>query len=156
MTEHAPEIRLFTVAKANSALSLVRRIVDDITAEHPRWKDLVARYELLAAGARAERGETPQLQALRKEVDAAAARIDGFVEELEQVGCVLKGFEQGLVDFYGLYQGRVVCLCWQQGEDAVEHWHELEAGFAGRQPITRAFLTAAGETVPAGSARDPR
>jgi len=151
MTESAPEVRLFTVAKANSALSLVRPIVDDLTAEHPRWKDLVARYELLVAGARAERGETPEMVALRKEVDRAADRVNGFVQELEQVGCVLKGFEQGLLDFYGLYQGRVVCLCWQRGEEAVQHWHELEAGFAGRQPITREFLAAAGDTVPAGS-----
>ena len=50
-------------------------------------------------------------------------------------GCVLKGFEQGLVDFYGMYEGRVVCLCWLQGEGSVTHWHELDAGFSGRRPI---------------------
>ena len=151
MTETTPEIRVFTVAKANSALPLVRRIVADITAEHPRWRDLVSRYELLVAGARPEQGETSDMVVLRREVDRAAERISGYITELEQVGCQLKGFEQGLVDFYGMYQGRVVCLCWQEGESSVSHWHELETGFTGRQPITPEFLAAEGDVVTAGT-----
>jgi hypothetical protein len=141
------EIRIFTVEKANQALPLVRRIVADIVAEHPRWKDLVSRYELLAGGARPEWGESPEMLAVRREIDAAAERINGYVRELEQVGCQLKGFEEGLVDFYGVHEGRVVCLCWRHGEPAVSHWHELEAGFAGRQEITPEFG--------AGEARGP-
>jgi len=156
MTETVPEIRIFTVTKANSALPLVRRIVADITVEHPRWRDLVARYELLAAGARPETGETADMVALRREVDRAAERINGYIAELEQIGCQLKGFEQGLVDFYGMYQGRVVCLCWQDGEASVSHWHELESGFTGRQPITAEFLAAEGDTVPAGARGEGR
>jgi hypothetical protein len=150
MTETVPEIRIFTVAKANSALPLVRRIVADITAEHPRWRDLVARYELTAAGARPESGESAEMQALRREIDRAAERINAYIAELEQIGCQLKGFEQGLVDFYGMLQGRVVCLCWQQGEESVGHWHELETGFAGRQAITPEFLSAEGDAVGIG------
>ncbi len=132
MTETVPEIRIFTVAKASSALPLVRRIVADIAAEHPRWRDLVARFELASAGARPETGESKDMQVLRREVDRAAERINTYIAELEQIGCQLKGFEQGLVDFYGMVQGRVVCLCWQLGEESVGHWHELETGLAGR------------------------
>jgi len=142
MTEASADIKLFTVEKANRALPLVRRIVDDIVAEHPRWKDLVARYELLAAGARPETGEPAEMKELRKRINEVAERISGFVEELEQIGCQLKGVEEGLVDFYGLHEGRVVCLCWRRGEEAVTHWHELDAGFAGRQPITPDFSAA--------------
>ena len=134
------DIKVFTVERANSALALVRRIVQDIVAEHPRWKDLVARYELAAAGARPEWGESPEQLALRGEIDAVALRINGYVDELAQVGCLLKGFEDGLVDFYGLQEGRLVFLCWRLGEDGVTHWHELDAGVAGRQPITREFV----------------
>ena len=147
MTETAPDVTIFTVEKANRALPLVRRIVDDIVAEHPTWKDLVARYELVVAGARAEWGESPEMLELRGRIDRIAARINGYVAELEQVGCVLKGFEQGLVDFYGMYEGRVVCLCWLQGEGSVTHWHELDAGFDGRQEITPEFLAHEGETA---------
>ena len=147
MNETLPDVTIFTVEMANRALPLVRRIVADITAEHPRWRDLVARYELVAAGARSEHGESNEMLALRREVDRVAARIGGYVAELEQIGVSIKGFEEGLIDFYGTYEGRLVCLCWRQGEDAVTHWHELETGFAGRQPITPEFL-AAQEAVP--------
>lgn len=154
MTDTSSDVRVFTVAKANSALPLVRRIADDIVAEHPRWKDLVARYELAAAGSRPEWGESAEMRTLRQQIDALAERINGYVTELEQIGCLLKGFEQGLVDFYGMYLGRLVCLCWQRGEDAVSHWHEVDAGFAGRQAITPEFLAAEGEATPV-SAQGP-
>ena len=139
MTE-APDVTLFTVEKANRALPLVRRIVADITAEHPRWRDLVARYELVAGGARSELGESNEMLALRHEVDRIAALIAGYVAELEQIGVTIKGFDDGLIDFYGNYEGRLVCLCWKEGEESVAWWHELEAGFAGRQPITPEFI----------------
>ncbi len=142
MTEAPADIRLFTVEKANRALPLVRRIVEDVVTEHPRWKDLVSRYELLAAGTRPEWGETAELRGLRKEIDAVAERINGYLRELEQIGCQLKGFEQGLVDFYGQHEGRLVFLCWRRGEEQVSHWHELDTGFAGRQPITPDFVAA--------------
>jgi hypothetical protein len=138
------DIRVFTVERANSALPLVRRIVQDIVAEHPGWKDLMARYELAAAGARPEWGESPEQLALRADIDAIALRINGYVDELAAVGCLLKGFEDGLVDFYGLQDGRLVFLCWRLGEDAVTHWHELDAGVAGRQPITPEFVATEG------------
>lgn len=136
------KIRVFTVERANSALPLVQRIVQDIVAEHPGWKDLIARYELAAAGARPDWGESPEQAALHREIDQVAQHINGFVDELAEVGCLLKGFEQGLVDFYAEHEGRLVFLCWQLGEPAVGHWHEIEAGFAGRQEITPEFLAA--------------
>ena len=135
------DIKVFTIEQANRALPLVRRIVQDIVAEHPGWKDLVARYELAAAGARPEWGESPEQLKLRGEIDAVARRINGYVDELAAVGCLLKGFEDGLVDFYGYQEGRLVFLCWRLGEERVTHWHDLDAGFAGRRPIAPEFAT---------------
>jgi len=137
-----PAVKTFTIEAANRTLPLVRRIVQDVVAEHPRWKDLVSRYELAAAGARPEWGESAEQLALRRQIDAVAQRINGYVDELAGVGCLLKGFEDGLVDFYGLREGRLVFLCWKLGEASVAHWHELDAGFAGRQPITAEFAGA--------------
>lgn len=148
MTETAPEVTIFTVEMANRALPLVRRIVDDIAVEHPRWKDLVARFELVAAGQRPEWGESTEMQVLQREIDRVAARINSYVAELNQIGVALKGFDEGLVDFYGTHEGRLVCLCWRRGEAAVTHWHELETGFQGRQEITAAFVASQGEPVP--------
>ena len=135
------DIKVFTLEQANRALPLVRRIVQDIVAEHPKWKDLVARYELAAAGARPEWGESEEQLALRREIEAVAERINGYVDELCSVGCVLKGFEDGLVDFYGYQESRLVFLCWRLGEEHVTHWHELDAGFAGRRPIAPALAS---------------
>jgi len=139
------DVRVFTVAMANRALPLVRRIAADIVADYPAWKDLVTRYELLSGGARADWGESPEMLLVRREVDRLAERIDACRRELEQIGCQLKDERLGLVDFFGLHEGRMVCLCWKHGEDAVTTWHELDAGFAGRQAITPAFLTEEGE-----------
>ncbi len=147
MTEK--DVRLFTVERANSALPLVRRITADIVAEHPAWRDLVARFELAAGAARPEWGESEEMKDLRRQVDAIAARIAGYVDELEQIGCELKGFEDGLIDFHAMHQGRLVHLCWRAGEERVAFWHEVDAGFAGRQPITPRFAAGLADTEPA-------
>ena len=47
----------------------------------------------------------------------------------------MKGVEPGLVDFPSLREGREVYLCWREGEDQIDFWHEVDAGFAGRQPL---------------------
>ena len=143
------DVKVFTVEMANRALPLVRRIMDDLVEEHGRWKDLVARFELVAGGARAEWGESAEMVGLRREIDQLAGRINSYVAELDQIGVTLKGFEDGLVDFYGRHEGRMLCLCWRYGETSVAHWHELDAGFAGRHPINGEFLAAQGENAPA-------
>jgi len=132
-------VRVFTVAEANRTLPLVRRIVEDIVREHPTWRALVAEYEVAALAAQPERGESAEQRGLHDRIDDVARRIDGFVRELDEVGCHLKSYEEGAVDFYARYQDRLVFLCWRSGEEAVAHWHELDGGFAGRRPITAEF-----------------
>src|SRR5262245_33469541 len=127
--------KYFTPAEADRTLPLVRRIVADITSLYPHWTELVYQYELAAAQAKPEWGESPEQLDLRSRIDDVARRITAYLAELEAVGCVFKGFRDGLVDFYGKLDGRDVFWCWKQGEDKIEHWHEIEAGFAGRQPI---------------------
>ncbi len=127
--------RYFTLSEANRTLPLVKRIVADITARYPRWRELVAQYELVAARARPDWGESEEQQRLRLEVEAVAREINAFLEELEQVGCVFKGFDLGLVDYHGKLDGKEILWCWKEGEDDIRHWHDLDSGFAGRQPI---------------------
>ena len=56
--------------------------------------------------------------------------------ELEELGVQLKDYERGLIDFPTMRDGRIVLLCWKLDEgDQLEWWHEVEAGFAGRQPL---------------------
>lgn len=58
-----------------------------------------------------------------------------LIRELESKGCVIKGIERGLVDFLSLRDGKEVYLCWKNPEKEVRYWHDLDAGFAGRQPL---------------------
>lgn len=132
-------VKVFTVDEANRTLPLVSRIVRDIVQEHPRWRELVAEYEVAALAARPEWGESPEQQRLRTDIDQVARRIDGYVRELDEVGCHLKSYEDGTVDFYARHQNRLVFLCWRLGEEAITTWHELDGGFAGRQGIESDF-----------------
>ncbi len=133
MTETA--VKYFTLQEANATIPYVRRIVQDIVAEYKKWRDCIFRYEVIAASSASEAGETADQVALREEVDRTAQRINDFIEELSAVGCIFKGFEGGLVDFHSRLSDRDVFLCWKLGEEEITHWHEVDAGFAGRQPL---------------------
>jgi len=127
--------KFFTLSEANRTLPLVKRVVQDIASLYPGWQDLVSRYELIAAKARPDWGESPEQLGLKSQIDDVARKINACLVELEQVGCEFKGFEAGLVDFHGKLDDREILWCWKMGEDRITHWHELDAGFAGRQPI---------------------
>ncbi|HXV86120.1 MAG TPA: DUF2203 domain-containing protein [Gemmatimonadales bacterium] len=137
----AAGVRYFTLEEANRTLPFVRKIVSDIVEEYRRWREHIHRYELITAGRRAEDPETDEQRSLRLAVDASAERINGFMEELGLVGCVFKGFEEGLVDFHSTLDGRDVYLCWRLGEDRVAYWHDVDTGYRGRRP----FPTPAGQ-----------
>jgi hypothetical protein len=134
------ELRLFTVEEANRALSLVRRIMADIMEENALLQELLPQLKEARQMTR-RYGPDPSLEALREEVASISARLEGYLKELSQVGCLFKG-PQGLVDFYALQEGRPVFLCWRYGEPEVGYWHELDDGFAGRRPIKEGFLAA--------------
>lgn len=130
-----PSQRIFTVREAEATLPLVRRVVNDLLAAYPRWREQVARYEVLTGPVKAGEAEPEALRQTRDQVTREAERINGYMQELERIGCVFKGFDAGLVDFYALKEDRLVFLCWKLDEVHITHWHEVDAGFAGRQPI---------------------
>jgi hypothetical protein len=136
-----PDFKIFTLEEAERTLPLVRPIVEDLLGEYPRWRQAVSRYEVLTGGARADWGETSDLVAARDAVTSHADRINRYLQELESVGCVFKGFDAGLVDFYSMREDRLVFLCWRLGEPRISHWHDLDAGFGGRQPIDGAMIS---------------
>ena len=119
--------RRFTVSQANSALPLVRRIVGDIVKTH----GLVLRLQ-----AEIERATNAKDQAATQtQLDLSVTRLEDFVEELSEVGCELKDYQVGLIDFVGRHESRDVYLCWKLGEEKIDFWHEMNAGYGGRQPV---------------------
>lgn len=130
--------RFFTVEEANAlvtSLELEFGRVARVRAELGPLIDSMGgadvAVELLQEDGEAPPGREADTQRLR----ALAGEITAAVERVNELGCLVKDIDQGLVDFYALMDGEPVFLCWQFGEPAVSHWHGLETGFAGRQPI---------------------
>ena len=71
--------------------------------------------------------------------DEAAASLRGAIEKVQEVGCLVKDLDIGLVDFPTLYRGEEVYLCWKLGETAIEYWHGVDEGFRGRKAIDQDF-----------------
>src|SRR3954452_4390984 len=126
--------RRFSLAQANSALPLVKRIVGDIVRTH----GLVLKYQ----------GELERLtsskdpSATQSRLDDAVNHLEDYVDELTDVGCELKDYQVGLIDFVGRHQHRDVYLCWKLGEEQIGYWHEINAGYSGRQPVSSLKETA--------------
>lgn len=57
------------------------------------------------------------------------------LEELGRLDIVVRDLDAGLIDFPALRDGEEVYLCWLVDEPAVAHWHAIESGFMGRQPL---------------------
>jgi len=57
------------------------------------------------------------------------------LQQLEALGCLLKDLSKGLVDFYTLRDGQLAFLCWKLGEERINYWHDIDSGYAGRQPL---------------------
>jgi hypothetical protein len=125
-------VRRFTLAEANSTLPLVKRIVGDIVKTHAKAKDL--RKHLQALDAKSI--QQPGAQQQQKDLERSVEQLQEFISELTAVGAELKDFDTGLIDFVGRHDGRDVYLCWKLGEDSIAYWHELDAGFAGRKPVS--------------------
>ena len=62
--------------------------------------------------------------------DARSLLLEFSSREIE-----IKDLSRGLIDFPSIIDGKEVYLCWENGEDDIEFWHELEAGYAGRTPL---------------------
>ena len=125
-------MKLFTVAEANALLPTVRKILARIQRARKRLVTYQAKAK--AAAEAAEQGGGGFSDGSR--YAELLIELTSQTSELEALGVQLKDFDRGLVDFPSLREGRVVLLCWQIGEgDAVEWWHDVEDGFAGRTPI---------------------
>ncbi len=76
-----------------------------------------------------------RISKLQKDLAEHIQALQVFINELNDFGCELKDPNIGLIDFLSLRNGREVYLCWHLGEERINYWHYLDAGFAGRQPL---------------------
>lgn len=131
--------KYYTAAEANAALPLVKAVVRDITE---LARDLHERQERLtrveaAQGTRSSELYQEEVDHCKAEIDKAHEQMHEYAAELHKLGIEMKDPFVGLVDFPCWAGNREVYLCWKLGETEVGHWHELDAGFAGRQALNK-------------------
>ena len=125
-------MKLFTIEEANSLLPSVRPIVKSIQQSHRRLLSFKSAAKQAAEGAEFGGGGLPEGQRYAR----LLVDLSLHAGQLEGLGIQLKDYRQGLIDFPSMRDGRVVLLCWKADEgDQVEWWHDVEAGFGGRQPL---------------------
>jgi hypothetical protein len=123
--------KFYTIDEANAMLPLLRVILRDITELACSLRE---RHERLAKVAvPAGHYDEPH----DEEFDRDQERLAGYMQELQKLKVELKDPFIGLVDFPCWRDNREVLLCWKLGEPNVTHWHELDAGFAGRKKVTK-------------------
>jgi hypothetical protein len=129
--------KYFSVAQANASLPLIRAIVRDITELARELQERHERLRPVLSAGRNVLGEAhrEELQQIQEDFDRDRERMQEYQEELEKLGVELKDYQKGLVDFPSWMDNREVYLCWRLGEPEVAYWHELDAGFAGRQKL---------------------
>ncbi len=128
-------MRIFGLEEANQLVPFLTRTFDRIRPWVSRVQELGAELE---TAEELEEGRRPpeELSNLRAEQVRLLEQIREELSKVEELGIDVKAAD-GLVDFRALHNDRQVYLCWRHGEQAISHWHELDAGFVGRQPITR-------------------
>ena len=122
--------RYFTVEEANQALAAIRPLMDEIQAI--RQKILAQRPEVWPVIERsAGNGGSRTASKLVEDFE----RLDVLVHRIQETGALFKDINLGLLDFPAMKDEHEVYLCWKYGEDDIAFWHEIDAGYAGRQPI---------------------
>jgi hypothetical protein len=121
--------RHYTLEQANAALPWVAERIERLREAQELLTEKEARDALSEAAPGNGGGEPGQV------VSEGFLALRSGLAELEAMEIVLRDLERGLVDFPALREGREVYLCWIEGEDEIGYWHELEAGYAGRQPL---------------------
>ena len=122
--------KYFTLQEANETLSLIRPWMDEVQAIRQKiLKNQPEAWPAIekSAGNGGNRALSNMVQDFEK--------FDALIHQIQATDVLIKDINLGLLDFPALKDGREVYLCWQYGEEDIAFWHEIEAGYAGRQSI---------------------
>jgi hypothetical protein len=135
-------MKTFTLDEAQSLLpvleSLLKRAIDGKQAAEEAESQLseLSRRIFLSGGMRVN---LPDVARQRAEMEGHLERVRESIAEIDAIGVQVKDLESGLLDFPFRLDEDIVLLCWRMGESAIEHWHTVESGFQGRQPVDERF-----------------
>lgn len=135
-------MKTFTLDEAQALLpvleSLLKRAMESKQAAETVETDLsdLARRIYLSGGMKVDASKVGKIRA---EMESHLLRVRESIAEIDAIGVQVKDIETGLLDFPFRLDDDVVLLCWRIGEPSIEHWHTLESGFKGRQPVDERF-----------------
>jgi hypothetical protein len=130
--------RQFTLEEAESLLPRLTELMLELRARKDEYDSFMRQVEELGqkVGGNGHIVDA-ELKEAQAGLEQSAESVNQLAEQIHEMGCELKGIEEGLIDFRTELDGREVYLCWKFGEERINWWHELETGFAGRQPLGR-------------------
>jgi hypothetical protein len=122
--------RIFTLAEAQGLLPRLRTLLEEIGQEWQHMRDLNPEIQ--------KARENAPLNGYSKfgvEYVESVSHLMSLIRQVKDMGVLLKDAGKGLCDFPYIKDGRMVYLCWQLGEESIQYWHDMETGFAGREPL---------------------
>ena len=126
----------FTRQEAEALLPQIEPLLLDLQQRHDTLLTLRADLENLQARMRGNgHGLHERLEQLRRQYAEALEAVNKLMRRIQSFGCQIKDPATGLIDFPALRDGREILLCWRLGEAGIHWWHDLDAGFQGRQPL---------------------
>jgi hypothetical protein len=135
-------MKTFTIDEAQSLLpvleSLLKRAIEGKKAAEEVESGLseLARRIYLSGGMKVDAASVVKQRA---EMEGHLKLARESIAEIDAIGVQVKDIETGLLDFPCRLDDQVVLLCWRMGETSIEHWHTVESGFQGRQPVDDRF-----------------
>lgn len=145
--------RRYTESLANSAIPLVRRIVEDLVRRFADWQAAVSRFEYATVKSRAGAPD-PDAEALQEEAGRLAAEIEECVRELEELGVECRAFDSGLVIFPGEREGSD--FAWRAGDRAVSAWPDYGAEAGASLKGTSSSMPSRAQDVAGNTSRASR
>ena len=133
--------RHFTIDEANRMIPWLEKQLLELVSVMEKLEDLDRNHDDILQKVRSNGHSNSysktkkDMSENRKQTDSLAERLKFLIEEIEDLGIILRDPTQGLVDFPSLSDSREIYLCWLPGEDRIKFWHEITAGFSGRQPL---------------------
>ena len=119
----------YTRDEARALLPQIRHWLKQLSTLRRKLGDCDQRLARLLAGGNDVGGETVNLWV------RVAADVKATLAEFQRREIQIKELDRGLIDFPAILNGKEVFLCWEQDEDDIEFWHELETGYAGRERL---------------------
>jgi hypothetical protein len=123
-------LKTFTLAEANALIPQLEELLREMIVLRDSLMTMGASLQPMLLRAGGNGGSKAG-----SEYVLTMQRFNACLSVFQDLGCELKDLDDGLVDFPSYRQGQLIYLCWKRGEDRIEWWHTMEAGFAGRQPL---------------------